>query len=114
MVSSDELVSKGLKSCNFLLLYDKIKFNPSQSLSSIKLKWQWTANNLTDLHINSFVKIFMFLNKGFHTVQGVTLVITGEEGFPSCHPVLSLLTVPVEELQKRQTSISRGSKAVVL
>lgn len=41
----------------------------------------------------------MFLDEGLHTVQGVTLVITGKEGFSSCHPVLSLLTVPVEELQ---------------
>lgn len=41
----------------------------------------------------------MFFDEGLHTVQGVTLVITGKESFPSSHPVLSLLTVPVEELQ---------------
>lgn len=53
---------------------------------------------LTDLNVDGLVKVFMFLNEGLHTVQGVTLVITGEEGFTSCHPVLSLLTVSVKKL----------------
>lgn len=44
----------------------------------IKLKsFHSGVKHLTDLHINSLVKVFMFLDKCLHTVQGVTFVITG-------------------------------------
>lgn len=47
----------------------------------------------------------MFLDEGLHTVQGVTFVITGQEGFTSCHPVLSLLAVSVKELQMENAAV---------
>lgn len=51
---------------------------------------------LADLHIDSLVKVLVFLDEGLHTVQGVSLVIAGQEGLASCHPVFSLLAVTVE------------------
>lgn len=70
------------------------------------------AKHCTDLHVNSLVKVFVFLDEGLDAVQGVTLVITGEEGFTSCHPVLSLLTVPVEELQGEEDNSQSVSGAL--
>lgn len=51
---------------------------------------------LADLHIDSLIKVLMFLDESLDAVQGVSLVIADQEGLASCHPVLSLLAVTVE------------------
>lgn len=56
---------------------------------------------MTDLDVDGLVEVLVLLDEGLHAVQGVALVVAGQEGFAGRHPVLSLLTVPVEELQQQ-------------
>lgn len=54
----------------------------------------------TDLNIDGFVKVLMFLDESLYAVQGVPLIIAGQESLTCCHPVFSLLAVTVEQLQE--------------
>lgn len=47
----------------------------------------------------------MLLDESLYTVEGVALVISSQESFPRCHPVLSLLTVTVKQLQRTQQEL---------
>lgn len=59
---------------------------------------------MTDLNIDGLVEVLVLLDEGLHAVQGVALVVAGQESLSSRHPVLSLLTVPVEELRQQMSS----------
>lgn len=61
----------------------------------------YTAN----LNIDGFVKVLVLLDESLYTVQGVSLVIGSQESFSCCHPVLSLLTVTVKQLQRKQQKL---------
>ena len=63
---------------------------------------------LTDLHVDGFVEVFVFLDQSLHAVQRVALIVAGEERLTSRHPVLGLLAVPVEELQRDSRSVTGG------
>lgn len=104
MISSNQLDSKGLQGSNLLLL----QWGHMKSCTEQSTELSPVTEGLTDLHVNGLVKVFVLLDEGLHAVQRVTLVITGKEGFPSCHPVLCLFTVPVEELQRDEESGSGG------
>lgn len=56
---------------------------------------RYTAN----LHVDGFVKVLVLLDESLHAVEGVSLIISSQESFSRCHPVLSLLTVTVKQLQ---------------
>lgn len=79
------------------------QLNKCTLLNNEETRHIWTLTNVTDLDIDSLVEVLVLLNEGLHTVQGVALVVAGQEGLTSRHPVLSLLTVPVEELQQRRS-----------
>lgn len=49
--------------------------------------------------IDSLVKVLVFLDKGLYIVPLGVDLFRGQERLSGRHPVLSLLAVPVEELQ---------------
>lgn len=70
---------------------------------------EWTSEQVTDLNVDGLVKVLVLLDESLHAVQGVALIIAVQEGLPSRHPVLGLLTVPAKELWEENRRHQEGS-----
>lgn len=100
MVSGNELVSKRLQCGDLLLLWRQCGGQPErlEKHTLAEICSRYTVN----LHVDGFVEVLVLLDESLHTVEGVALVVGGQESFSRCHPVLSLLTVTVKQLQGTQ------------
>ena len=54
--------------------------------------------DMAHLCLQGLIKVLVFLDERFHSIEGGAYILTCQERLPLCHPALCLLSLTIEQL----------------